>query len=85
MTAHMEQVARDSCLSVPKHPPKFSVAMHRGFRLFGEAAILPLQSQVRFFPSNSTRTSIETIHEENVDTSPCTNWVASVRTYMRGP
>lgn len=41
------QLARDSCLSIPKHPPKFCVAIHRGCRLFGQHALLPLQSQVR--------------------------------------
>lgn len=49
--AYVEQLARDSCRSAPKHPPKFSVSTHRGCRLFGETALLPLQSQVRRFAS----------------------------------
>ena len=50
MKAYMKQVARDSFRSTPKHPPKFSAAMRRGYRLFGEEALLPLQSQVHFSP-----------------------------------
>lgn len=40
------QLARDSCLSIPKHSPKLCVAIHGGCRLFGQDALLPLQSQV---------------------------------------
>ncbi len=48
-SAHMDQMARDICLSAPKHPPKFSAEMHGGCRLFGEAALIPLHSQVGCF------------------------------------
>lgn len=48
-SAHMDQMARDICLSTPKHPPKFNAAMHGGCRLFGEAALIPLHSQVSAF------------------------------------
>ncbi|CAM9323480.1 unnamed protein product [Ectocarpus fasciculatus] len=47
VTSHRDQLARDSCLAIPKHAPKPSVAINRGCRLFGPAALLPLQSQVR--------------------------------------
>lgn len=46
-SSQLNQTARDSRLSHPKHPPKFSVAIHGTNRLFGHAALLPLQSQAR--------------------------------------
>lgn len=50
------QLARDSCLSIPKHPPRFGVTTQGGGRLFGQDALLPLQSQVCIvFPVQSQR------------------------------
>ncbi|CAM9387406.1 unnamed protein product, partial [Ectocarpus sp. 13 AM-2016] len=45
VTSLADQLARDSCLAIPKHAPKPSV--NRGCKLFGPAALLPLQSKVR--------------------------------------
>ncbi|CAM9363404.1 unnamed protein product [Pylaiella littoralis] len=51
------QLARDSCLSIPKHSPKLCVAIHGGCGLFGQDALLPLQSQARARARSQATTS----------------------------
>lgn len=47
VSSYVNQMACDSRLAHPKHPPKYCVAMHSCNRLFGNKGLLPLHSQAR--------------------------------------